>query len=217
MFRIEEDATAEISEQLFILLSTLTDGESYDLTYSAGVGEGLQAWRRPHKRYNPYTATRARTLLKNLLGPRRCNKMDEFLNDLGRYLELRDPASGTKCTLAEDIRMASKEAMLPSGLESHIHLNCRRLPSYHALRAEIVSIIEAKEGARRAASSGGGGGPKPMEVDVLKKELVALKQRCGIQNEGKQCYNCGDRTSGKGLLADRRCIIFAGRRRLRPR
>ena len=47
----------------FVVLSALTEGESFDIVMSAGGDHGFESWRKLHGRWNPYTAGRARSLL----------------------------------------------------------------------------------------------------------------------------------------------------------
>ena len=55
--------------QLFVVLTALTDSESFDVVMSAGGDHGFEIWRKLHRRYDPYTAGRARSLLKEILSP----------------------------------------------------------------------------------------------------------------------------------------------------
>eukprot|EP00975_Prorocentrum_lima_P043571 9146105-Prorocentrum_lima.AAC.1 len=60
-----------------------------------------------------------------------------------RYCNRRGP-DGEKHELAEDIRIAALEALLPEDLEKHVQLNRQRLNSYQILRAEVVLYAEAR-------------------------------------------------------------------------
>ena len=50
--------------QLYTVLMTLVEGESFNIL--VGSGEGLEAWRRLHKRWDPLTTGRARGLLRTV-------------------------------------------------------------------------------------------------------------------------------------------------------
>ena len=65
------ETSAEIDVQLFVVLSALTEGESFDIVMSAGCDHGFESWRKLHGRWNPYTAGRARSLLREILLPTR--------------------------------------------------------------------------------------------------------------------------------------------------
>ena len=58
------ETSAEIDGQLFVVLSALTEGESFDIVMSAGCDHGFENWRKLHGRWNAYTGGRARSLLR---------------------------------------------------------------------------------------------------------------------------------------------------------
>ena len=138
------------ADQLYTVLMTLVEGESFDILVGSGSGEGLEAWRRLHKRWDPLTTGRARGLLREILSPGRANLVElqgavERLEDLmRRYTQRRDARNGQRHTLAEDIRMAALEALLLEELERHCQLQRSRLDTYQKLREEVVPYAEAR-------------------------------------------------------------------------
>ena len=50
------ETSAEIDGQLFVVLSALTEGGSFDIVMSVGGDHGFESWRKLHGRWNPYTA-----------------------------------------------------------------------------------------------------------------------------------------------------------------
>ena len=139
---LEAELSTEIDGQLFIVLSALTDGESFDVVMSAGGDHGIESWRKLHRRWDPYTAGRARSLLRETLSPSRV-KLPELMGAIERMEDLvrryfgRRDAQGNVQSLAEDIRMSSLQALLPDDLEKHVRLNRATLNSYGVLREEI--------------------------------------------------------------------------------
>ena len=109
------ETSAEIDVQLFVVLSALTEGESFDIVMSAGGDHGFESWRKLHGRWNLYTAGRARSLLREILSPTR-SKLPELMcaiekmEDLVRRYSSRRDAQGNAHSLAEDTRMSSLEA-----------------------------------------------------------------------------------------------------------
>ena len=135
--------SAEIDGHRFIVLSALTDGESFDVVMSAGGDHGFESWRKLHRRWDPYTAGRARSLLREILSPSRV-KLPELMGAVERMEDLvrrycgRRDAQGNVHSLAEDISMSS----LPDDLEKHVQLNRARLNSCGVLREEIKTYCE---------------------------------------------------------------------------
>ena len=143
------DTLRMLADQLYTVLMTLVEGESFDILVGAGSGEGLEAWRRLHKRWDPLTTGRARGLLREILSLGRAKLVElqgvERLEDLmRRYTQRRDARNGQRHTLAEDIRMAALEALLPEELERHCQLQRSRLDTYQQLREGVVLYAEAR-------------------------------------------------------------------------
>ena len=110
------DTLRMLADQLYTVLMTLVEGDSFDILVGSGSGEGLEAWRRLHKRWDPLTTGRARGLLREILSPGRA-KLVELQGAVGRledlmrrYTQRRDARNGQRHTLAEDIRMAALES-----------------------------------------------------------------------------------------------------------
>ena len=132
-----------------IVLSALTEGESFDIVMSAAGDHGFESWRKLHGRCTPYTAGRARGLLKEILSPTQMKLPElmgaiEKMEDLVRRYCSRRDAQGNAHNLAEDIRISSLEALLPDDLEKHVQLNRARLTSYGVLRDEIKTSCECR-------------------------------------------------------------------------
>ena len=143
------ETSAEIDGPLFVVLSALTEGERSDIVMSAGGDHGFESWRKLHERWNPYTAGRARSLLREILSPTRAKLPElmcaiEKMEDLVRRCSSRRDAQGNAHTLAEDIRMSSLEVLFPDDLEKHVQLNRARLTSYGVLREEIKTYCECR-------------------------------------------------------------------------
>ena len=184
------ETSAEIDVQLFVVLSALTEGGSFDIVISAGGDHGFESWRKLHGRWNPYTAGRARSLLREVLSPTRAKLPElmcaiEKMGDLVRRCQ-RD-AQGNAHNLAEDIRMSSLEALLPDDLEKHVQLNRARVTSCGVLREEIKTYCECRgrANARNTKQKGSShpGGDDPMDMGAFGKGKG--KQGKGKHGKGK--------------------------------
>ena len=81
------ETSVEIDGLLFVVLSALTEGESFDIVMSAGGDHGFESWRKLHGRWNPYTGERARSLLGEILSPSRV-KLPELMGAIERMEDL---------------------------------------------------------------------------------------------------------------------------------
>ena len=162
---------------------------------SAGGDHGFESWRKLHGRWSPYTAGRARSLLRKILSPTRAKLPElmcaiEKMEDLVRRYSSRRDAQGNTHTLAEDIRISSLGALLPDDLEKHVQLNRARLTSYGVLREEIKTYCECRghANARNVKHKGSShpGGDDPMDFGAF------------VKGKGKQSKGKHGKGKGKG-------------------
>ena len=172
---VTDEEVAEISRELYTALIATTEDEALDIVSSCadpdtGEENGLLAWRRLHRRWDPATEVRAHTILEGVLNPSRVKLHQvraaiERREDLmRRYCNLRDD-SGQRKTLDKDIRMVGLLKIVPNDVEKHCKMNRARLNTYDKLREEIVSYVENSE-TKVAAAATGVGGPDAMDVDA---------------------------------------------------
>ena len=177
--------------QLYAVLQTLCEKEAFTLVRSAGKGKGLEAWRRLCKRFDPSTGGRRRALLRSVLSPNRCNKVEELSaavenwEDQVRQYENRRKADGSRPTLDEDIKISILESICPVEVERHLQLNQARFADYLEVRKELSTYLETRIGLK--LKSGGGhsssdyNGPQPMDIGALAG---------GDKKKSATCHNC---------------------------
>ena len=66
-----EETIDMINGQLFSAFMAVTSEEPFDITLGSGQGQGLEAWRRLHRRYDPMNAQRSHSLLRQIMAPER--------------------------------------------------------------------------------------------------------------------------------------------------
>ncbi len=144
---------ADHISQVYTLLVALTDEDSNDIVVGSGSGEGLEAWRRLHRRWGPSTGGRKRTLLKAIISPPRCaitelaGRLERWQQQVSKYERKKD-SSGAYEVLKDDLKMAALEFLVPEDIENHLVLNKHRLATYEATLAEAPSILEARVGVK---------------------------------------------------------------------
>ena len=143
------DTLRMLAHQLHTVLLTLVEGVVRH-PCGFGSGEGLEASRRLPKRWDPLTTGRGKRIAQRNLFPGRAKLGElhgavERVEDLmRRYTQGRDARNGQRHTLAEDIRLAALEALLPEGLERHCQLQRSRLDTYQKLSVAVVLCAEAR-------------------------------------------------------------------------
>ena len=211
----EVDKLEEKDSQLHVALQALTEGESYDLVLSAGSGNGVEALRRLVRRWDPASGGKRRALLKQVLNPDRATLATlparlEKWEALTRRFERRRANGGPQRPLDDDIRVSALEQLVPQELGNHLALNANRLPDYRAVRAEVVSFLEAHR-SQTTATTTRRANDDPMDVDSFGRSKGKGKGGKGDKKgkgKGKQkqqqgqkhnttssttstCWNCG--------------------------
>ena len=176
------------SEQLYAALEQLTEGEPFDIVGGVTPGNGLEAWRRLMRRFDPSTGSRKRTLLRHILNPGSV-KMEQLPAHLQRWLdtirlyERRKDRSGNRLQVTDEIKISVLEQLGPKELERHLQLRAATLTTFDDCLAEVQQYVEMVTGAkiRTVDSHGGTAKHDPMDVG-------------GFQHgggKGGECYRCG--------------------------
>ena len=185
-----EDAWGEISPtpshvneiqamntQLFAVLQTLCEGEAFSIIRSAGKNCGLEAWRRLVRRYDPSTGGRRRTMLRHILNPQKCQKLDDVSNtdevweEQLRIYESRKRSDGTRHSLDDEIKVSILEHLCPTEIERRLQLNRSRYTTYQEVRAEVSLYLETRLGSRlKIGTAAHPDEATPMDTAALAKE-----------------------------------------------
>ena len=184
-FKDDEDELDEINEAVYVCLKEHVKAESLDIVRSAGKGQGLEAWRRLNRRWDPMATGFRKQLWEGIQSLGRARFEDligsiERLEDLfGMYLA-RIKAEGDVADLDEDTQMACLESLLPKEMEKHVQLNKAKLTNYFLLRAEIIKEIKRY---------------KPPGLEVMETDNKSREKGHGYWTKGK---GKGKDPKGKG-------------------
>ena len=134
------DGIDDLTRQLHNLLINITDGESFDIVNATEDWNGLEAWRKLSRRWDPTTAGRKRNLLRQIINPGRC-KLADLQGSLERHellvqrYERTRGAQGNPNKVQDDLRLAALTSMVPADIERHLLMNDARLSTYELARA----------------------------------------------------------------------------------
>ena len=107
--------------QVYQALMSLTEEEGQDLVIGAGSGNGLEAWRKVNRRWDPLIAGRRQALLKAIISPHRCKLGDLYSSwerweeQIRRYEKSKDEDGMTE-KLSNSVKMTAFMGMLPLSL-----------------------------------------------------------------------------------------------------
>lgn len=114
-----------MNTQLYAV-QTLCEGEAFTIVRSAGQNCGFEAWRRLVRRYDPSTGERRRTMLRHILNPNKCAKLEELSSAIEsweeqvRQYESRRRSDGTRHQLDQEIKISVLEHLCTSELDRHL-------------------------------------------------------------------------------------------------
>ena len=124
------DTVRMLADQLYTVLMTLVEGESFDILVGSGSGEGLEAWRGLHKNWGPLA------------------KLGEFTRSSGNGwgVTQKDETLGT----ASDTRLQRTSGWPPwkysflNNSSDHCQFQRSRLDTNQKLKEEVVLYAEAR-------------------------------------------------------------------------
>ena len=183
-FADDIDELDEINETVYNCLKDHVEAESLDIVESAGKGQGLEAWRRLNRRWDPMATGSSDQLWKSIqnLGIARVEDLMgaiERLEDLFAAYLRRVKAEGDVAELDEDTQMASLESLLPKEMEQHVQLNRTKLTSYTLLRAEIMKELRRYKSPEDEAEVG-------LEAMKIKERSRGKGQGYGEHGKGEE-------------------------------
>ena len=118
------DDLKDKSAQIYSVLQNLLEGEPFMILRNTEKANGLEAWRRINRRYDPSTGAKKSALLRHILNPGKC-KLEELSERIEGWMELvnryesRKDSAGNRQSIAQDIKMSILESMCPPEVERH--------------------------------------------------------------------------------------------------
>ncbi len=193
-----EDNEEALSSQLYYMLVMINKGLSLDRVISAGVNEGLEAWRTLVRFHEPQSRTRAAGLLQELLSFDFDGDVPSKLIAFDRAVKRYEQAVGSE--FPDTIKVGVLVRSLKEGpLRHHLLLNSQRLETWELVKAEVENLRRAQIATGSTTT-----GVAPMDIDSLAKQIAAIafkgkgKGQAGSRGKGaadhlpsKPCPICG--------------------------
>ena len=201
-----------IREQIYTVLTQLTDKEAFSITQNVESGMGFECWHRLNRRFDPSTGGRKRNLLSQIMKPtkQKVEQLSAYLEsweDNMRRYEKRCDDAGQRVLLPDDIKMAILESIVPDDLEKHLQMNRLRVKTYVQATEEVGFYVEARTGlGLRQSDVQQARGPDAMDCSSLMKGAKGKSKGKGKKGGGKPgggkgcsggvkfdgtCNNCG--------------------------
>ena len=192
----------EKAAQVYAVLQNLLEGEAFTIVHNCPKGNGLEAWRKINKRYDPATGSRKGSLLRHILSPAKSKledltaNLEVWLDLIARYENRKDP-SGARVQLQDEIKIAVLEQICPTELERHLQMSKARLRTFEDHREEIVSFLETRLGSKlKIETIASASGKEQRSDDAMDVGAVMFKGKG--KGKGKSSKGKGKGFKGKG-------------------
>ncbi len=167
----------QASQQLYWMLLMLCKNAALHVVLGGGDGEGLEAWRLLHERYEPSVPTRFAAQLMALMSVNLQGELTERMAAWERDVALYEAASGKN--LDDEVRIGIFMLRLPeSPTKTHLLMRSDHLRTWKDFRSEILAITRAIESKIRT-----------IRIPVYKLEMinrVRQSQRALYQSLGRE-------------------------------
>ena len=174
--------------ELYDILCMCVKGDPLILIQGVTSMNGLEAWGRLYRRYNPVTPARALQAVISVLTPGKVKDQRDLTNEIekweGRLLLIQREY---KETLSERMKIAAVTSMCPSEIQDLIFQQGDKLDDYLKVRDQIKAIIlnrVTRIGGPTPMDIGGVGGSEDEGYDWPEEEWP-------VDGVNTQCHNCG--------------------------
>ena len=201
--REENIGYAEAATQLYTKLSMYLGGEPYTMLTNAkeanGLQNGLLAWKRLVRYYDPNNATTRRSLLGQILNPGQAKGYDALNGHLEQWIDKKQKYERmSQKTIEEEYLIGIIIEACPNTLKEHLETNAERLCTFKEVYEEIIRHVERHVSKRTGGKDGkvgsfdmGGSNGEGDEEDGQYPYLSNLGKGKGKGKGGLVCYNCG--------------------------
>ena len=135
----------ELSKQVYITLAQLLTEESHTILRNGADDNGLDAWRRLVKRWDPKTVGRHRNAYLRIAQPGKAKTVEQASGMLERWeTEILEYQKKSTKIVDEDLKCAVIVEMMPQTLQTHLQMNARTLTTYDLLKQEVLMYLESR-------------------------------------------------------------------------
>ena len=152
-----QQSDQELSKRLHFMLTQLVSGPAFDICVNAGLGEGVEAWRKLTAEYEPRVKSKtAGSLLSLLKYP--VEPTTGSFEAFDKMCSVHERITGSP--LSDELKMGIVLANISDvDIRNHLVMHSTRVDTYGKVRAEVRDVIMAREALN---------GPAAMNVDALK-------------------------------------------------
>ena len=193
---------ATASAQIFGKLSTYTTGEPFTMVSNAKDKNGLLAWRRLVRYFDPNNAITRRSLLGQILNPGPAGSYEKLNGHLESWIDKKQRYERmSQKEIEEEYLIGIVVEMCPGALKEHLETNAERLNTYKEVYEEVLRHLE-RHLSKKANSKSGDSKGSLCDMEVHHEEenhssygghyLNTVGNQKGKGKGGVlTCYTCG--------------------------
>ena len=202
----EQKVMEKLSAEVYDVLFLSTSSEALALVQSVPDMDGLAAWQKLHRNYNPRTLARVMQRIMAVVTPPRIGDVKTLVTMVEEWEKrIKELETDTSEKITDVFKMAILTAMMPENIQEYISQQTDVVASYKKTKDKVVALANNRVTMQQ--------GPVPMDIGQVGKSQSGSWEDQGAQyyeheidyaSANTKCHRCG----GFGHLA-RECATEA--------
>lgn len=153
-----------LARQLYASLIFHTTGEAQKMVENVPQANGVEAWRRLVRRWDPASAQAGLSLMNAILFPIPAKKISEMPMVLEKWdaMVAKQERRTRGIAVTDSTKMAIVIRMCPPELAKHLRINSQAFKTYEEIRMAIQQYVESEPITMSSANQA----PVPMDLDA---------------------------------------------------
>ena len=181
------------SAELYDILCQFCSGEALMVVRSVEDMEGIKAWQRLHKKYNPKTMARGVRMLTEVIGPPKITELTNFETSVTMWEEkVKRLTAQFNENVSNNMKIAIFTNMMPASLQDFVYIHTEKDCKYEEVREKVAALVSNKVAANAR--------PTPMDIGDVGENGEEWWHACDEQYDDEQevdivagyyqCRNC---------------------------
>ena len=183
----DQNIMEKLSAELYDILFMLTEDEAMSLVQSVPDMDGIAAWQKLHRNYNPKTLARVMQKIMMVVAPPKiqdAKTLVTMIEEWEKRIKELEADTGEKVT--EVFKMAIMTGMLPATFQEYIFQQTDEKVDYRRARDKVIALANNRVTMQQ--------GPVPMDIgNVGHQQDGGWQQEFEIDyaNANMKCHRCG--------------------------
>ena len=185
----DQGVMEKLSAELYDILFMLTEDEAMSLVQSVPDMDGIAAWQKLHRNYNPRTLARIMQLIMRVVAPPKIQDIKTLVTMVEEWEKIiKELEADTQEKVTEVFKMAIMTGMLPTTFQEYIFQQSDDKVDYRKSRDKVIALANNRVTMQQ--------GPVPMDIGNVgqqQQEHWGEQQEFEIDyaNANMKCHRCG--------------------------